>query len=122
MNVINNVQRNIYESLSASYDTCDVPDENAKLPLVRIADMNWEKHTEKVFGIKCYNIRQELHIWSNYDGKKEINEMIEDITEILEGINYGDYNVINNEVISAQTIDLEGYKQAILVLDLKIDN
>ena len=122
MNTINEIQREIYEALSASYDTYDIPDADAKLPFVRIGDISWEKHKEKVFGIECYNIRQEIHVWSDYEGKKEVLEISEDVEGILEGISYDDYSVINNEVISTQINDLDGYKQAVIMLDLKLDN
>lgn len=120
MEIINSIQQSIYEALSEKYPVFDVVDLDEKLPFIRIADYNYSKERDKACDIISYNINQEIHIWSDYKGKKEINGLACDVVELLEDIYY-DFYVIQNEVISVSVSDFDGYKQAILILNIKLD-
>ena len=120
MEVINNIQKKIYESLSKKYKTVDVPEENTTFPFVRIAECNYTTERSKGSKTKDYNLEQEIHIWSNYEGKREVNALIEAVCDIIEGIDF-EYNTICNYCVSKNVVDMEGYKQGILVFDIKIN-
>lgn len=120
MELINNIQKKIYEALSKKYTTVDIPEDNTTFPFVRIAECNYSCERAKGSKKKSYNLEQELHIWSNYEGKREVNALIEAVTDIVEDIDF-EYNVICNYCISKNIVDLEGYKQGILIFDIKID-
>lgn len=120
MELINNIQKKIYESLSRKYTVTDVPEETITLPFIRIAECDYSSESAKGSRTKSYDINQEIHIWSDYEGKREVNAIMEDVENILENINY-EYNTICNYCLSKNVVDLEGYKQGILVFDIKID-
>ena len=118
--MINNIQKQIYETLSRKYKVVDIPEENITLPFVRIAECNYTVEKIKGSNKKCYNIIQELHIWSDYEGKREINELIDTIVDLVEEIDFR-HNIICNKCIQNNVLDLDGYKQGILKFDIKID-
>lgn len=120
MELINNIQKKIYEVLSDKYAITDIPDESLSFPFVRIAECNYNIERAKGSKIKEYNLEQELHIWSNYEGKKEVNEIMGDVIDIIENMRIEE-NVICNYCASSNIVDLEGYKQGILLFNIKID-
>lgn len=120
MNLVNNIQRQIYEALSRKYTVVDVPDENIKLPFIRIAECNYSYEKIKASKKKCYDIEQEIHIWSDYEGKREVNELINIISQLIEEINF-EGDLIDNSCIYTNVVDLDGFKQGILKFNIKID-
>ena len=88
MEVINNIQKKIYESLSRKYKVVDVPEENTMFPFIRIAECNYTIERSKSSKKKNYNLEQEIHIWSNYEGKREVNALAEAIIDIDEDIDF----------------------------------
>ena len=120
MELINNIQKQIYETLSRKYKVTDVPDENITLPFIRIAGCNYSVEKVKGSKKKCYNIEQEIHIWSDYEGKKEINALMDIVSQMIEEIDFK-ANIICNLPNYSNVIDLDGYKQGILKFDIKID-
>ena len=120
MEVINNIQKKIYESLSIKYKTVDIPEANTTFPFVRIAECNYTIERSKGSKKKNYNLEQEIHIWSNYEGKREVNALIEAVCDIVEDIDF-EYETICNYCVSHNVVDLEGYKQGILLFNIKID-
>ena len=120
MEVINNIHKKLYEAISLKYSVVDVVEENIKLPFVRMAEYECDTETDKLSKNKSYNITQELHIWSDYQGKKEVNEITEDIIEIVENLDLG-YNTICNYCLNKSINDLDGYKQGVLLFDIKVE-
>ena len=58
----------------------DVPN-NAKLPFITLGAF-----TSKQVGSKttnCWDISQQIHLWSDYHGKKEVNEMANDVSSLI---------------------------------------
>lgn len=120
METINNIQKKIYEKINKKYTIVDVPEESITLPFIRIAECNYNVEKCKGSKIKSYDIKQEIHIWSDYEGKREVNALMGIITEMIEDIDF-EGNVICNECVYSNVIDLENYKQGILQFDIKID-
>lgn len=120
MEIINSLQKDIYEALSEKYDVYDVVNLDEKLPFIRIADYSFHKERDKACDILSYDIKQEIHIWSDYKGKKEINMLACDVVELLEDIYY-EFDVIQNEVNDVSINDFDGYKQATIILNIKLD-
>lgn len=120
MEIINSIQQSIYESLSEKYSVFDVVNLDEKLPFIRIADYSFTREKDKACDIISYNINQDIHIWSDYKGKKEINTLVCDVVELLEDIYY-EFYLVQNEVVSVSVNDFDGYKQAILTLNIKLD-
>lgn len=120
MEVINNIQKKIYEALNRKYTIVDVPEDNTTLPFIRLAECDYNIERSKGSKKKSYNLEQQLHIWSSYEGKREVNAFMEEVIDIVEEIDF-EYNTICNYCISSDVIDLEGFKQGILTFNIKID-
>lgn len=121
MEIINYIQYHIYNELSKHHEVYDVVDLDQSLPFIRIADYNYTRERDKCNLVTSYDITQQIHIWSDYKGKKEINELVDSVIDILENINYVDLDFIENEVSGVSVTDYDGYKQAVINLNLKID-
>lgn len=71
---INDYQKKIYEALSSTgYKVFDEVPVDEELPLVTIGDYTL---SDGVVKSESYTISQAINIYSEYEGKKEINEMV----------------------------------------------
>lgn len=71
---INDYQKKIYEYIVATeYKVYDEVPKDEVLPLVVIGDYTLSEGTVKS---ECFEITQTINIYSCYEGKKEINEMV----------------------------------------------
>lgn len=71
---INDYQKKIYEALSSTgYKVFDEVPVDEELPLVTISDYTL---SDGVVKSESYTISQAINIYSEYEGKKEINEMV----------------------------------------------
>lgn len=71
---INDYQKKIYEYIvTTSYRVYDEVPKNEVLPLITIGDYTLSEGTVKS---ECFEITQTINMYSEYEGKKEINEMV----------------------------------------------
>lgn len=71
---INDYQKKIYEALSSTgYKVFDEVPVDEELPLIAISDYTL---SDGVVKSESYTISQAINIYSEYEGKKEINEMM----------------------------------------------
>lgn len=71
---INDYQKKIYEALSSTgYKVFDEVPVDEELPLIAISDYTL---SDGVVKSESYTISQTINIYSEYEGKKEINEMV----------------------------------------------
>jgi hypothetical protein len=102
----------------------DVP-EDAVRPYITLGAFTCKPESNKTVDI--FNISQQLHIWSDYNGKAEINEIANDVTNVLTSIPL-DLSIDNFEVID-QDVDFfeafseeEGGYHGVITLIAKIQN
>lgn len=80
---MNVLQAGVFELLSTKQTTpvYDDVSEDAALPYITLG-----AYTDKQTGNKTadiHDISLQIHIWSEYEGKKEVNEIANDITAVL---------------------------------------
>lgn len=84
---LNLYQKLIFESLKSDiYTTYDFVPSDAEMPFVIIEDLNIIKGDIRVGEI--YKITQNIDIYSDYEGKKEINKISNDVVEKINNL-YG---------------------------------
>lgn len=77
-------QTALYTLLKSYGQTVPVYDDvpaNAKLPFITLGGF-----TSKQVGSKttnCWDISQQIHLWSDYHGKKEVNQMADDVSSLI---------------------------------------
>lgn len=71
---INDYQKKIYQTLSSTgYKVFDEVPMDEELPLIEIGDYTL---SDGVVKSESYTISQTINIYSDYEGKKEINQMV----------------------------------------------
>lgn len=82
---LNLYQKLIFESLKSDiYTTYDFVPSDAEMPLVIIEDLDIIKGNIRVGEI--YKITQNIDIYSDYEGKKEINKISNDVVEKINNL------------------------------------
>ena len=118
---INNLQAKIYQALSkVGADVYDEVVEEAKMPLISIGDYDFSTMDYKGDG---FSFNWTLNIYTDYEGKKEVNELVSKSIECMCELNGADLDdnyliddvILNNAAISRN----EGYYMA--NLNMKID-
>lgn len=67
---------------NTDYKVCDYVPSNADMPLIIVENMSISKGKSKVGNI--FNLNQTINIFSDYEGKKEINEIT---NKVIDNIN-----------------------------------
>lgn len=128
------VQRAIYKLLQdcpitvngkpvAVYD--DVPRNVEALPRITFGDFTHNTGAGKVTEMGDISLR--LHIWSRYNGKKEVNEIADDLTSILTSVpldlQRDGFKAVSQDVtfFEAFEADQHGY-HGVLTFNAKIQN
>ncbi len=77
------LQKGVFEILSTKQTTpiYDDVSKNAKLPYITLGAFTCKLVDNKTADI--HDISQQIHIWSEYEGKTEVNEIANDITAVL---------------------------------------
>ena len=97
----------------------DVANE-ARLPYISIGAINVKSDGSKDTAI--YDVSIQLHLWSNYRGKKEINGMMDDVANVLSyamlDTTEDNFKIINQEIdfFEAFAEDTLGYHGVITVV------
>lgn len=78
---INDYQKKMYETLSKTeYKIFDEVPTDEDMPIVAIGDYTL---SDGVVKSESYTISQTINIYSEYEGKKEINKMVSDVLDKL---------------------------------------
>ena len=81
----NSLQKKIYELLTANltysvYDIAAIP-QNTQPPYIAIGDVSATNDSTKTYwGVE---VTVTIHMWSKYEGLKEINDMMDAVTQTL---------------------------------------
>ena len=98
---INNLQSVIYKALNDNLDITvyDEVLENASMPLMTIGDYTLIENDTKFEG---YEFNYKLSIYTEYEGKKEVNNLLSKTLNILKSL---DNTEINEFYIDSVTLD-----------------
>ena len=118
---INNLQAKIYQALSkVGVDVYDEVVEGAKMPLISIGDYDFSTMDIKGDG---FSFNWTLNIYTDYEGKREVNELVSKAIECmyeLNGVDLDDNYSIDDVVPNSAAVSRnEGYY--IANLNMKID-
>lgn len=121
---LNEYQTALYKVLSEI--DCKVYDHvpgDAKFPFVSISDTNITDSSLK--NGELFEIEQVIEVWSDYEGKKEVNRITSDIYEYakkLIGANLNDNQSVGSIfLLPSQVSRLEGYYKANLIFKITIE-
>lgn len=90
---------NVYDD-STPYNENELPDEK----FLVIGEINCRPMTAKVDSPR-WEISSTVHAFSKYEGKKEINSMVEDVVEVLTTM--AEYNAIKIEGYYLESLDVD---------------
>ena len=121
---INDYQKKIYQKLKEiNYKIFDEVPVNETLPLITIGEYSFSAGSIKG---KCYIFDQDIDMYSDYEGKKEINEMVSVVINKLESLvneNITDAFFISDIKLDTCTVTRqeEGIYNANLKLKIEIE-
>ena len=118
---INELQAKIYQALNESaIDVYDEVKEDAKMPLISIGDYTISSMDHKGYG---FSFNWTLDIYTDYEGKKEVNKLVSDTIKHMCELSNTDLNdkyLIDDVMLENATVSRnEGYY--IANLNMKID-
>ena len=119
---INELQAKIYQALSElNINVYDEVQEGATMPLISIGDYNL---TSIEFKGKGYSFLWTINIYTEYEGKKQVNELVAKTINKLNELIYTDLNEeysINYVLLDNANISrLEGFYVANLTIRIEI--
>lgn len=119
---INELQAKIYQALSElNINVYDEVQEGATMPLISIGDYNL---TSIEFKSKGYSFLWTINIYTEYEGKKQVNELVAKTINKLNELTYTDLNEeysINYVLLDNANISrLEGFYVANLTMRIEI--
>ena len=85
----------------------DVP-ENEPLPYIKLGSFSGKFHGDKTQSI--WQVTQQIHAWSDYEGKQEINEMLDDISTLISSVR-PDLSADGFEVIDCDVDTVDAYEE-----------
>jgi hypothetical protein len=124
---MNALQKGVFSIISTKQTTPvydDVP-EDAVLPYITIGAFTCKQTGNKTADV--YGISQQIHIWSAYEGKKEVNEIANDVTAVLTSwpidLSEDSFNAMSQDVdfFEAFPEEIAGY-HGIITFVAKIQN
>lgn len=124
---MNALQKGVYFILS-QYQTTPVHDDvppDAVLPYITIGAFTCKQVGSKTADIS--DISLQLHIWSEYSGKSEVNEIANDVTAVLTSwpidLSEDGFNVMSQDtdMFEAFPSDEDGY-HGVIIFVAKIQN
>ena len=119
---INELQAKMYQALNElGIDVYDEVVEDAKMPLIAIGDYNFSAMDYKGDG---FSFNWTLGIYTDYEGKKQVNELVSKAIECMQkinGTNLGDNYLIDDVMPSEANVSRsEGYYIANLIMKIDI--
>ena len=120
---INDLQSKIYQVLSQSLDikVYDEVQENATMPLLSIGNYILSTMEHKDYG---YSFDWTLNIYTEYEGKKQVNELVSKAIECmnkLRGLDLENYSIDDVILNEANISRLEGFYVANLSIRIEIN-
>lgn len=124
---LNTYQENVYKKLKEleqemNIKIYDKVSANAKFPFIILSDYQIQEADVKDYN--CYQIEQKLEIWSDYDGKKEVNNILTNTVNKLnelQGASLDESNVIDNISLMQSTVnEVEGFFNALINIKFEI--
>ena len=120
---INNLQAKIYQALQGvGIKIYDEVQEGAKMPLICIGDYNLSSLEFKGNG---FSFLWTINIYTEYEGKKQVNELVSKTIECLYNLTREDLNdtySINDVILNEANINrLEGFYVANLSMRIEIN-
>lgn len=122
------LQKALYQVL-INYQTTpvfdDVPDDiEIKLPYITLGAFTCRANGAKINDIT--DVSLQIHIWSEYQGKKEVNEIANDIICVLGNVKLvleDDFKMLAQEITMFESFEEEetGY-HGVITLDCRIEN
>ncbi|SEJ60270.1 Protein of unknown function [Propionispira arboris] len=97
----------------------DVPDE-AKLPYITLGAFTCKQNGDKTASI--WDVSIQIHGWSEYSGKAEINEILDDVSTVISSVNVdlsaANFCVIDQDIdfVEAFPEEIAGYHGVITVI------
>ena len=119
---INDLQSKIYQALNQGLDikVYDEVQENATMPLLSIGNYILSAMEHKDYG---YSFDWILNIYTEYEGKKQVNELVSKTIECmykLRGVDLDNYEIDDVILNEANINRLEGYYVANLSIRIDI--
>ncbi len=120
---INELQAKIYQALSElDINVYDEVQENATMPVISIGDYNL---TSLEYKDRGYSFLWTINIYTEYEGKKQVNELVAKTINKLNELTYTDLNEeysINYVLLDNANISrLEGFYVANLSIRMEIN-
>lgn len=122
---LSSYQASLYKQLETlNYSVYDYIPTDAKFPFIAIGDIGFDS-AEGHFN-DLIDISQTINVWSDWEGKKEINNISSEIINHL--LSIGEFQISDKQSVykiflEASTVkDTEGFYQAILNFKLTIKN
>ena len=120
---INELQAKIYQALSElNINVYDEVQEGASMPLISIGDYNL---TSIEFKGKGYSFLWTINIYTEYEGKKQVNELvsetIESLCELKKQVLNEDYSIDDVMLNEANINRIEGFYVANLSIRIEIN-
>ena len=103
----------------------DVPDDiEIKLPYITLGAFTCRTNGTKINDIA--DVSLQIHIWSEYQGKKEVNEIANDIICVLGNVKLvleDDFKILSQDIAMFESFEEEetGY-HGVITLDCRIEN
>ena len=121
------LQKGVYQVLTTHQTTPvfdDVPDSEVKPPYITLGAFTCRSNGAKIEDIS--DVSLQIHVWSEYQGKKEVNEIANDVITVLGLVEIpmeDDFKTIKQEISMFESFaeDENGY-HGVITLDCKVQN
>lgn len=120
---MNNYQVLLFDKLSSiNISVYDKVEEDAKLPFLHLGDYKLSLGNTKY---DDYKLNQVINVWSDYEGKKEVNDLLNIICTCIQELNDTKidelYSISDIKFLSANVYEIDGYYKAEIEFEFFIE-
>lgn len=120
---MNNYQVLLFDKLSSiNISVYDKVEEDAKLPFLHLGDYKLSLGNAKY---DDYKLNQVINVWSDYEGKKEVNDLLNIICTCIQELNDTKidelYSISDIKFLSANVYEIDGYYKAEIEFEFFIE-